>query len=187
MRHARAGADPSRTVRQHQPKTPSESTSCFIPPDDAVVSLQDVLQIVSFNIYYTQLNGKIKMTMQEIMKKCFFSVLAFLPAEHWRKRADCILRGRGLQGQYRDGGCGRQSLPGWIIQVGSKKGGTKPPDPHALDLRKEGMVSPGRQYAGEKVKALNLTIQSLSTSEGIRTPVSALRGPRARPLHNGGI
>ena len=25
-----------------------------------------------------------------------------------------------------------------------------------------------------------------STSEGIRTPVSALRGPRARPLHNGG-
>ena len=32
----------------------------------------------------------------------------------------------------------------------------------------------------------DLTIQAVSTSEGIRTPVSALRGPRARPLHNGG-
>ena len=136
MRHARAGADPSRTVRQHQSKTPSESTSCFIPPDDAVVSLQEVLQIISFNIYYTQLNGKIKMTMQEIMKKCFFFVLAFCLVGSLFFVPSCSLQGKGMQGQCRDGGCGRRTMPGWIIQVGSKKGGTKPPDPHALDLRR---------------------------------------------------
>ena len=136
MRHARAGADPSRTVRQHQSKTPSESTSCFIPPDDAVVSLQEVLQIISLNIYYTQLSGKIKMTMQEIMKKCFFFVLAFCLAGSLFFVLTCSLQGRGMQALVGDGGCGRQIMPGWIIQVGSKKGGTKPPDPHALDLRR---------------------------------------------------
>ena len=103
MRHARAGADPSRTVRQHQSKTPSESTSCFIPPDDAVVSLQDVLQIISFNIYYTQLNGKIKMTMQEIMKKCFFFVLAFCLAGSLFFCANLQLAGQG----------NARSMPGW--------------------------------------------------------------------------
>ena len=117
MHHARAGADPSRTVRQHPPKTPSESTSCQIPPDAAVVSLQDALQIISFNIYYTQLNGKIKMTMQEIMKKCFFFVLAFCLAGSLFFVPTCSLQGRGMQGAAGDGGCGWEGVPKGIRQV----------------------------------------------------------------------
>ena len=38
--------------------------------------MQDALQSSSLDSYYTQEIGKIKMTMQDFMKKCFFSVLA---------------------------------------------------------------------------------------------------------------
>lgn len=78
------------------------------------------------------------------------------------------LSGQGIAIWQRNEGCGRRGMPEMIIQVGERDAG-------------------GTWLFREKVKALNLTIQSLSTSEGIRTPVSALRGPRARPLHNGGI
>ena len=39
--------------------------------------MQESLQTISSNPYYTLTGLKIKMTMQEIMKKCFFFVLAF--------------------------------------------------------------------------------------------------------------
>ena len=98
--------------------------------------MQETLQSPSCTSHYTRKTGNYKMTMQGIMKKCFFSVLAFWLADGRLEQADCSLQGGGLQVAGGDGGCGRQGMPGWIIQVGSKKGGTKPPDPHALDLRR---------------------------------------------------
>ena len=80
--------------------------------------MQETLQSSSCTSHYTLRNGKIKMTMQGIMKKCFFSVLAFSCADPLLQRLDCSLRGRGLQVAGRDGRCGRQGMPGVIIQVG---------------------------------------------------------------------
>ena len=80
--------------------------------------MQETLQGSSCTSHYTLKTGNYKMTMQGFLKKCFFSVLAILSAEAPVRRANCILRSRGMQVAVEDGGCGRQGMPGWIIQVG---------------------------------------------------------------------
>ena len=80
--------------------------------------VQETLQSSFLDSYYTHEIGKNKMTMQDFMKKCFFSVLANLSPGNREWTRSCILQGRGLQVGAGDGGSGRRSMPGGIIQVG---------------------------------------------------------------------
>ena len=87
------------------------------PPDHLVHIVQETLQTSSFTIYYILVFWKNKMTMQEIMKKCFSSVLAFRLQKKPMKQSNCILGQAKLQSAAADGGSGRRSMPRGIIQV----------------------------------------------------------------------
>ena len=82
--------------------------------------MQETLQSPSCTSHYTRKTGNYKMTMQGIMKKCFFFVLAFQAYETPCGRQSCSLWQGRLQVALQDGGCGRQGMPGVIIQVGGR-------------------------------------------------------------------
>ena len=103
----------------HQSSQQNPRHGSFLPTN--ALSLQETLHIVSFDSYYTQNCWKNKMTMKEIMKKCFFSVLAFRGAAKAVMPSACKVQGGGLHAVCRDGRCGWLYVPGWIIQVAAKK------------------------------------------------------------------
>lgn len=61
----------------HQRSQQNPHHNCYYLPTIMAYIVQENLQNASFDSYYTHPNQKIKMTMQEIMKKCFSAVLAF--------------------------------------------------------------------------------------------------------------
>ena len=60
----------------HQSRQQNPRHNCTLLTNKVDI-MQENLQSSSCTSHYTHANGKIKMTMQGIMKKCFFSVLAF--------------------------------------------------------------------------------------------------------------
>ena len=86
-----------------------------------VYNMQENLQSSSCILIIRGIAGKIKKTMQDFMKKCFFSVLAILCWRRREKTRSCSLQGRGLQGAGTDGGCGRRNMPETIIQVEGRR------------------------------------------------------------------
>ena len=59
--------------------------------------MQEILQTFPYNSYYMYYKGKIKNTMQEILKKSFVFYLAFSTDCRLFGEESCILKDGGLQ------------------------------------------------------------------------------------------